>query len=59
MNIFGGEGFRGQSGPRGPRGLLGPTGQSGKAGASGMKDLYSWLGNTTLRDFRRDSEIVL
>ena len=56
MNIFGGEGFRGQSGPRGPRGLLGPAGQKGEAGTSGITDLYNWLPRTTLRDFRLDSE---
>ena len=68
VNIFGKEEVRGKSGPRGAtgvagargasaeRGLRGLNGERGKAGASGMKDLYSWLGNTTLLDFRRDSE---
>ena len=68
VNIFGKEEVRGKSGPRGatgvagargPAGEQGPSGvrgERGKAGASGMKDLYSWLGDTTLRDFRRDSE---
>ena len=68
VNIFGKEEVRGKSGPRGatgvagargPAGEQGPPGvrgERGKAGISGMKDLYSWLGDTTLRDFRRDSE---
>ena len=56
MNIFGGEGFRGQSGPRGPRGLPGADGKKGEAGTSGITDLFNWLPRTMLHNFRLDSE---
>ena len=65
VNIFGTKDTRGEEGPRGPmgiqgergvQGVRGKKGKVGEQGASGMKDVYDWLGNTTLRDYRKDSE---
>ena len=65
VNIFGTKVTRGAEGARGPigiqglngvQGVRGRKGRTGEKGASGMKDVYDWLGNTTLRDYRKDSE---